>query len=279
MNKGDIAIGCDPELFAKRGSRFVSVHEILPGTKTNPCTVPKGAVQVDGVAAEFNILPAKNSADFVNNIKTVRGVMEKILNSKTQGLVLVAEPTATFSQKYFDSLPFSVKALGCEPDYSAYTRKANPKPETTKPFRTGSGHVHIQTIPDHEFVNDLHSDKHFGDCVDLVKELDVTLYEASKFWDTDTQRMELYGKPGSFRPKPYGLEYRVLSNAWLRSEQTMRYVFEAAKETTAVFLNREFSLSSVFAGWVENKVDYTVSEFSDFLSRLGLPAPLDYISE
>jgi hypothetical protein len=36
----------------------------------------------------------------------------------------------------------------------------------------------------------------------------------------------MYGAAGAFRPKTYGVEYRVLSNAWLLSEARMRFVFK-----------------------------------------------------
>ena len=36
----------------------------------------------------------------------------------------------------------------------------------------------------------------------------------------------MYGAAGAFRPKPYGVEYRVLSNAWLLTEDRMRFVYK-----------------------------------------------------
>lgn len=276
-----IKIGCDPELFAKRRGRFVSVHDILPGTKTTPCIVANGAVQVDGVSAEFNIRPAKTSEEFVDNINSVIKTMEKIISLKAEGITLVAEPTATFGVEYFNSLPEFSKALGCEPDYSAYTGKPNPKPETNEPFRTGSGHVHIQMHPDDKMVNHIHSPEYMENCASLVRDLDVSLYQASKSWDKDEKRMSLYGKPGSFRPKTYGVEYRVLSNAWLRSKGATKYVFDAALETTKYFLTegyRSNHLTAIFSDRF-GEVTPSISELSKMLTSLKLPAPLDYVTE
>jgi hypothetical protein len=42
-------------------------------------------------------------------------------------------------------------------------------------------------------------------------------------------RRELYGKAGAFRPKPYGVEYRVLSNRWLNSEALIRWVYNQSQ--------------------------------------------------
>lgn len=229
-----ISIGADPELFAFKGTTPISVHNLLPGTKWNPMEVPRGAVQVDGVAAEFNIEPAGNSKDFVRNIKHVRRVMERILVAKDKEIKLHAVPTVMFTPEYFASLPVDAKALGCEPDYNAYTKQANPKPETTKPMRTGSGHVHVGW----EGCNP--DDPGYVDqCCDLVKELDFVLFRQSAKWDDDIERQELYGKPGAFRFKPYGLEYRVLSNKWLSDERIMKFIFDATRNVVGRYLQGE----------------------------------------
>ena len=35
----------------------------------------------------------------------------------------------------------------------------------------------------------------------------------------------MYGKAGCIRYKPYGVEYRTLSNAWLKNEKLMRWAY------------------------------------------------------
>jgi hypothetical protein len=47
--------------------------------------------------------------------------------------------------------------------------------------------------------------------------------------DPDTKRRELYGKAGAFRFKPYGVEYRVLSNFWLHTPDRMEYVWHLVR--------------------------------------------------
>lgn len=232
FEKREILIGADPELFAlDQAGNPVSVHNILPGTKTSPLHVPFGAVQVDGIAGEFNIQPAKKRSEFLRNIQHVRKLLEFFLKEQRPDLTLHAVPTVYLSQDYMNTLPGDVKKLGCEPDYNAYTGKMNPKPSQANLFRTGAGHIHIGWGKDYEPFGK----EHFAMCCDLVKELDFVLYRASHKWDTDTTRMKLYGKPGAFRPKSYGVEYRVLSNAWLKNSVLQQYVYDATRAISELF--------------------------------------------
>lgn len=219
-----ITIGCDPEVFLKNPSgKFVSAHDIIPGHKEDPFPVALGAIQPDGVSAEFNIDPAKTSDEFVTNIATVMQQMENFIKSMKPDLSIAIEPTATFDQSYFSELPEVAVLLGCSPDFSAYTQRPNEKPHTDEPFRTGAGHIHVG------WGANMRGPVHFQTCCDLVKQLDAVLYVQSLLWDDDDKRRSLYGTIGAFRPKPYGVEYRPLSNAFLKTINIQRWVFDATK--------------------------------------------------
>jgi hypothetical protein len=255
-----IKIGADPELFAKVGGSFISVHDLMPGTKWAPFHVPRGAVQVDGVSAEFNIEPARTRKEFLRNIKVVRHGMLKLLQEKSPSLELVASPTATFDSMYFKELPEFALELGCQPDYSAYTRLPNEKPHTDKPMRTGSGHVHIGWDGVH-----LKTEEHL---INLVKDLDFALAPQALNWDTDKERMELYGSLGSFRPKEYGLEYRVLSNSWLQSDKTIGFVFDVTKKVAEHSLTKEP---------LHQSAENSTEDYEVFLKKNGIPVFKEYI--
>lgn len=261
-----ILIGADPELFAYRGENYISVHDILPGTKSQPVKVPNGAIQVDGVAAEFNIDPADNEETFFVNVNSVKTFLSNFIGVNDSGITLLARPTAFFNKEYFDKLPDFAKELGCEPDYSAYTKAPNPKPSTTEPFRTGSGHVHIgwTDVPEEFLFNG-----HFIDCCELVKQLDATLLPMSYLWDADNTRRKLYGSKGSFRPKKYGVEYRVLSNAWVDQDWTTRYVFSLTKAVSEMFLNGVFASEELGRMGPEKDMESLVHNFE----IIGLPLP------
>lgn len=212
-----ITIGCDPELFVTKGGKFRSAHGLIPGTKEKPHRVELGAVQVDGMALEYNIDPVDNADDFVRYNFRVMEQMKEMVPDYDFAIV----PSCRFNGAHFNSQPEEAKELGCTPDYNAYTLKENEKPDNKTTMRTAAGHIHIGFIED----ADPKSDEHMIRCATLVKQLDAYLGLPSVLYDNDTKRRAMYGAAGAFRPKPYGVEYRVLSNAWLLSENRMRFVF------------------------------------------------------
>lgn len=220
------SIGCDPEGFVKdeETGRMISAHDLIPGTKQLPHTVKYGAVQRDGVAAEFNTNPTDSVEEFSRNIFETYNELLRMIRTKSPKYTLVFQPTAVFDKKYFQkSIPPQYKVLGCDPDFDAYSGQPNPKPITSKPFRTGAGHLHIGwAVPGQHFNPDK---DHMLRCQEITRQLDCALYIPSLLWDNDTKRRSLYGKVGSFRPKPYGLEYRPLSNAWVLNQYLHVFLF------------------------------------------------------
>lgn len=217
----DFLVGADPEVFVQRDGKFVSGHGLIQGDKKHPFKVDGGAVQVDGMALEFNIDPAKSSKEFVHSIRHVMGQLAAMVPEYT----LVATPVAEFGKKEIKRQPPEALELGCDPDYNAYTGEPNPKPDGERTFRTGAGHVHIGWTKDMD-VND---PEHIEACRMLTKQLDVYLGIPSVILDPDTKRREMYGKAGCYRVKPYGVEYRVLSNFWLKSPELMAWVYKQTK--------------------------------------------------
>lgn len=216
-----ILIGADPELFVRdtKTGQFITAHGLVEGTKEKPQPVQFGAVQVDGMALEFNIDPAKTVEEFELYITKVREQMTRLIDPSYE---LVPQPTCYFDQEYFDGCPAKAKDLGCNPDWNAWTERQNDRPSTSEPFRTGAGHLHIgftkdQDVSDPDFIQE---------CYMVVKQLDVWVGMYSPLWDGDVKRRSLYGQAGACRIKPYGVEYRPLSNAWLRTPELTRWVFK-----------------------------------------------------
>lgn len=213
-----IKIGCDPEFFLKKGDKYWSGAGIIPGTKGEPYPVGNGAIQLDGMAAEFNIHPAITEKQFVGNIYSVLASLRSMV---PQEYSFEFSATAHFEPDHFYSQPPECLELGCNPDYNAYTKKVNDPPNAATFMRTAAGHIHIGWTNN----ADEYDEEHIENCVAAVKQLDIALGIPSVVMDNNKERRDMYGKAGCFRPKPYGVEYRVLSNFWLHNEDTIKWAY------------------------------------------------------
>jgi hypothetical protein len=216
-----ILVGADPECFVKQHGVFVSAHNLIRGDKKNPQPVKNGAVQVDGMALEFNIDPAATEDQFCINIQSVYDQLKQMVPAYE----VVAVPVADFSLEYLKAQPKEALELGCDPDFNAWANAINPRPNGNVPMRTASGHVHIG-FTDGAVVD---SEEHIDRCNAVARQMDFYLGLPSLTYDKEIRRREMYGKAGACRYKPYGVEYRTLSNAWLSSKERMAWVFRAVQ--------------------------------------------------
>jgi hypothetical protein len=251
-----ILVGADPEVFVRdKKGRFRSAHGLVPGTKANPFEVNDGAIQVDGMALEFNIKPAATREEFIHNIGSVLGQLAEAVPKYE----LVIQPTATFHGNHMKAQPKEALELGCEPDFNAYTEQENRRPNGNVNFRTGAGHVHVGFCEG----ADIKDPDHLQRCITLVKHLDAFLGVPSLLWDADQKRRRLYGAAGAFRPKSYGVEYRTLSNSWLKDPDLVGYVFDQVIKCVDFLKNGEriadttarTAVNTGYIGYGRNKRD------------------------
>jgi len=219
-------IGCDPELFLiKRDGSPMSAYGVVQGTKKEPFKVENGAYQVDGMALEFNTdpVPVKNQFDVFNrNITTViKRLKEDVKAAGYKSARFNIVPVQDFGEEIMAQQPEEAKELGCDPDWSAYTKAPNPRPDGDVTFRTASGHIHVGWGADIPVEHPNHIDI----CCDFIKCMDATVGMFMTLIDTDPRRRELYGKAGAFRPKPYGVEYRTPSNLWLTHVNRRKVIY------------------------------------------------------
>lgn len=215
-------LGTDPEVFLKDGSEFVSAAGLFPGTKYDPFPIDGGAIQVDGMALEFNINPAETAQEFSDNIEKVLVQMKDMVKAVSSDLSINFIPYAEFNPDYFARVDFDAKILGCEPDFTSEGEIQTPPDHLQDaPFRTAAGHVHIGFC---DPVDDPLEDDHFNQCIRLSK-----LFSGKKFFVASSllekKRIELYGRNGAFRPKPYGVELRSPSNLWVANSASRIEMF------------------------------------------------------
>src|SRR6476661_7278777 len=116
-------IGCDPEIFVRtKSGQHVTAHGLVPGDKKAPYKVPNGAVQVDGMALEFNIDPVPFN-DFNQFNDKIIGVMSQLKKMLPEGHRMDIQPSVQFEKDYYDNnVPEDAKELGCDPDFCAYSK-------------------------------------------------------------------------------------------------------------------------------------------------------------
>jgi len=211
-------VGADPELFLAdmTGKKILSAIGKIGGTKENPIQVekmPKGfCYQEDNVLVEYNIPPCASVDHFVKNNRAMIAYLEKKVRDELNCTLKIQASTIMDEDQLRDP---AAHIFGCEPDFNVWTLMPNPRPVAkNKALRSAGGHIHIG------LANMSRVDK-----VMLGRLLDWQLGLWSVIKDSDTRRRELYGQAGSIRFKPYGLEYRTLSNFWLRNETLMEHVF------------------------------------------------------
>lgn len=225
-----LTLGCDPEvaLRDKITHDIVSAHTLFPGTKKDPFKLDRGAVQVDGMALEFNIHPARTIEDFELNITTVLTQLDEMLKKVgNDELEMLFEPVARFDPTYFSIIPLEPKILGCEPDFDENgNEKVPPEGMQDLPFRTMAGHMHIGFREG----GDPLEHEHFENCKVIAKRF-KTAKGYVPLTPQERERTRYYGAPGSFRPKAYGIELRSPSNKWVQTQSGREEMFKITYKT------------------------------------------------
>lgn len=245
MTEIPLLLGADPELFIrnKKTNSFVSAHDLIPGSKVKPYKLNNQvSVQVDGTAAEFNISPAKNVSTFIQSVNSAKKGLKRLLRQKGKDYQLMITSSVQYDAVYYSSLPRYVKIIGCDLDYDAYSLQERIPEEDQQLLPeglvVGGGHLHFGYIDQDRYVQEPYPNVHLEDCARLSRQLDASLWFLSYLWDYDSKRRQTYGEKGRFRPKPYGCEYRSLSNAWIRNKELMSWIFKASNHAFQILHQR-----------------------------------------
>ena len=175
------------------------------------------------------------------------------------------ESTVEFDDEEWERAPEENRELGCDPDYSAYTLNLNPTPDRKVKFRTAAGHIHIGWGSRFEIDSD-----YISLCAAVTREMDATLGVASLLFDPDTKRRSLYGKAGAFRPKQYGVEYRVLSNCWTKNSKLVGYIYKLS----FLAIKRMMYKQSIHVPEVQDIINNDDKQRAlEFLYDTGCPLP------
>jgi len=211
----EFKIGADPELFIKnKYGSYKSAVGLVGGSKMCPLPIDNEghAIQEDNVSVEFNIPPASSYEAFRASIHKVLAHIRSILPEYE-----IDKASAVSFPKEELNTP-QAQEFGCEPDYDAWRKCVNHKPQADDDcLRSAGGHVHVG------------SDVAVNNPIAVIRAMDLFLGVPSIKLDNGTLRRNLYGKAGAFRQKKYGVEYRTLSNFWIFDDALIKWAFDGTQ--------------------------------------------------
>lgn len=255
-------LGCDPELFlTDAAGGLVSAIGLIGGTKEFPRDIPIGdgfAVQEDNVALEFNTPPANSKELFVRQIDRVRAWLADYVGQ--QGLHLAHSSSEVFPMEQLMS-PQAFE-FGCDPDFNAWDGGCmNAKPSSPdRCLRSAGGHIHIG----HEFKN-------AEEKMRFIRFMDLCAGVPSVLMDVNgARRRQLYGKPGAFRFKRYGVEYRTLSNFWVFNDKTVAWAWDATQDALNRCLNNTINIDAERTAIMQTIMNNDASQASQLVDKYNL---------
>ncbi len=217
---GNVLLGADPEVFFQKNGMPEMAIGLVGGSKKEPRQLGIGAVQEDNVAAEYNIPPCATEDEWVEAHNEMLRHLSEIAGGR--GMQLAIQPIMNFSREQLMSAPVDPVIgkpvsliLGCEPEESVYDGFVEP-PNPYTSLRTAGAHIHVGLEEASE-----NPEKY-------VRSMDLFLGIPASRYDKDwAERSSMYGGFGKYRRKEYGVEYRALSNFWLKSEELMRWAYRS----------------------------------------------------
>lgn len=213
MKIKNITLGTDPELFLKKDGKIISAIGKIGGSKSEPQPISDDGhfIQEDNVAIEYNIPPCTTVTDWIYHHNFVKDYLEVLASG--MGCTLAIQPSAILDDSELDN--DVAKLAGCEPDFDVWNECIN-EPADLSSTNTRSAGGHLSAGWDNPTQEQQ---------LDMVKAMDATVGLESVLLDDDTERKKLYGKAGCFRFREYGIEYRSLSNFWIKSDESLQWAW------------------------------------------------------
>lgn len=257
----NVTLGGDPEFFFAKDGKIIGSEKVLTadGLKIaaadsrdnyHPADISDNKFVIDGVQAELHPRPGMCRALLGNDIAQCFRNLDKMMKKK--GVSADFSQNVEVSQEEMDTLSDKNKVFGCAPSLNAYDGGESKITVDPKVFRgrSAGGHIHIGNA--HQiYINNPTYREQYRAAYELSKNpanpwalawrlekalkssdimvpiLDIVVGNTCVLIDRDPsniERRKVYGKAGEHRIKEYGIEYRTLSNFWLRSYQLMSFV-------------------------------------------------------
>ena len=237
-----ITMGCDPEFFFSKKGEIIGSEKIIPKNGLmvqdqygNPL---ESKIVIDGVQAELNPKETTCRVFLSNNIsRCFKQVLETMKLKEDPDLTIDFTQTIKVNKKELASLSPENQILGCSPSKNAYTKKSfiSVKNGAKYYYRSAGGHIHIGNYASNQYIKGA-----LDNPKTLIPLLDIMLGNTCVLLDRDPgniQRRKVYGRAGEYRTPSHGIEYRTLSNFWLKNYKLAAFVFGLTRETVNILAN------------------------------------------
>ena len=252
----NVMFGGDPELFFEKGGKVIGAEKVIPAEGLRSRDRARASVVLDGVQVELNP-QARNSVNLLGQELSIAFSLIQTRLKKVPGVKLCYDGVIEVDREELDSLSPATRILGCKPSRNMYGDK--PITVDAKEYRKRSAGGH------HHYGLNTHANI-YNDRSNLVPLLDMFLGSTCVMLDRDpgaAERRENYGRAGEHRLPAYGLEYRTLSNWWLRNYTLTDFVYGMGSVAIAILAD------TVRGGEVEQELIDTV-DISKFIRAIDL---------
>lgn len=226
MVHGSLVYGADPELFFKKDGVVMGAEKIIPNEGLHGRTIV-----LDGVQIELHPGTVWKAGEMAFRIKTAfTQISQHLVNT---GVKLSFDPLVEVSKEELLSLSLESRMLGCEPSRNFYGLKQKEVDGMKYRKRSAGGHIHVGLYTPIYNAEVMGVDERER----LVPIFDVLLGNTCVMIDRGAEQIErrkLYGRVGEYRLPDYGLEYRTLSNFWLKHPALTTFVFEMTRMVVGV---------------------------------------------
>ena len=258
--EGSVFLGVDAEFFfITEQGHPISAHTLLP-SREDPVIVledrvgaapdsthPGVVFHYDGVQAEFGIAESTNIEDILRRTQFAISYGNKLAQDNKGSLSLAG--TMPLRHLPPSRLPPEVAAFGCDVDFISWL-DGMPNPITLDPLqhmsRYAGTHLHIGApVNPSNAIERAAVDALLEPLkkMEVVKVLDylvgntIVLLESMDF--SFTSRRKVYGKAGTYRPTPYGIEYRVPSSVLLTHPSFLVLCLSLARESVRIVIDNK----------------------------------------
>ena len=211
-------IGSDPEFFYMKDGKVLSSELVLPKDGLQSAG---GKITIDGVQAEIN--PTTESCRELHANQIAR-CLHRVKQELPKGVTVSFDPLVPIELPVLSKLSEKAQHFGCTPSYNVYDNdnKMSISDSSKYPFRPAGGHIHLGGSNNSDYK------KLYSDLKTLIPMLDIIVGNTCVLIDRhegNKERRRCYGRAGEFRTPKHGVEYRTLSNFWLKSYPLMSFVF------------------------------------------------------